>query len=293
MKLILVFIISKFKSTVDYFDYTFNLKKKRHQVIEDFVSENELKCSSALQSVQKESSKYYLKMKKMNTLFILTTLFNQPKIFDKYISKMNLSAINQLEKYKNEGAIFLSYHMGPFTILPVILVYYGFNVTLLLRSDDATSQSKISFDKIKEKIDTFCGQNKTFGKLRLVDSFSILALIQIQKAIKKKNIVLIYADTIKDSSVQSLPVPFFNQKIVGHLGLIHLFKGTKKQFVPINLCWSEKQINLQVHPILNMDIKNSDQENLNQIYKLFPNLVKRHPEQWTQVGSYHDLKYEE
>ncbi|MFT5387792.1 MAG: lauroyl/myristoyl acyltransferase [Candidatus Omnitrophota bacterium] len=287
----LIIVISKLRVCLDGLRFNFVEIPFRKKIISEFVSENEFKCKEGLAHLIKRNVHYLKKLKLQNLMFTFALFFDNKEMFEEHLSHVNLKSLNKFEKYRGSGCVVISYHVGPYSLLPLILISHGYNVTLMLRPNELTKGAKFGFKQIKNKLEIFFSKNEELGKLTLVDSSSIMALLQVQKAIKRGDVVVIFPDTAKDASVQSIPVPFFQQNIAGHGGLAQLFKITKAPFVPIYLTWEKEKASISVCDPLDLNEKDSDETITNNIYKLFPELVKKYPEQWMQFISYHLLKY--
>ncbi len=287
----IILFVSKAKSIIDRIYEAFSNNPKRAQIIQQFISENNFEYKEEIQALTKKSKKFNRVVKSFNNSAVLAVLLKNKKIFDRIMSKVDLSSLDKIEQYRETGCVVVSYHIGIYTLLPLILSYHGYNVNQLYRSTDAVKETKLSTEKLNQIVKDFSKKYSSFGELKLIDSFSIMSLLKIQKAVRKKEVIVIFVDTVKDSSSESLPISFFKQKIAGHAGIAQLFKITKAPFIPMNMSWENGKSTLTIHDELDLNIEEADQDTLNKIYKLFPELVKKHPEQWVQVESYPELKH--
>jgi lauroyl/myristoyl acyltransferase len=287
----LVILLSKLQFILDSIYFHCLEKQHRSQIIHNFITENEFGNPGGDKQLIQKNIDFLKKFKLTNATLVMAGLFNYQELFNEYLSRMDLRALHKLEPYRNSGCVVLSYHIGFYSILMLVLMCHGYDVTLLLRTKDTNKGTKLSTEKIKAGLEALYQKNDKLGCLHFVDAFSLTAILQIQRAIRKGHIILIYPDTGKDASAKSLPIEFFKQKITGHVGLIQIYKILKTSFLPTYLVWEHGKAVLHVHDPLDINEHTADQEILNKIYKLFPELIKQYPEQWIQIISYPFLKY--
>ncbi len=199
------------------------------------------------------------------------------------VSTIKFNGLDKLKNNNGKGLVVFSYHTGPYTIIPYVLMVMGFKVNILVRSDQVEPETGMSIDEINARINEVCNICG-FGQMKVIDSQKIMSLIQIKKALKRGELILLFPDTARDSSVSSIPVPFFNRYIYGHAGLAKLFKLSKANFYPILSSWKENgRIQLDVHDSLNIKPNDREEDIIKSIYSLFEDAIIRNPAQWTRV----------
>ena len=289
----MVFILSIVVDLI-YFPLLFNFvhARTRDKAVRHFVEESKLPLKMPVTELVRQSLLYYRLFKRLNMFLLLAGVYIKDiGIFYKTLGDVQISGLEILEKNKNKSVIGLSYHMGPFPMIPVILALKGFNSNVLLRSDTLQEQSKISLEKINETM-AFLAQNFNVGKVQFIDTLETLALVMVRKCMKDGEILMIHPDTAKESSVSSIPVNFFNTRIAGHIGVAKICRFTKATVIPFAIRWDgPDNIRLHIDEPLELNHDGTDEEIVNAFYGLFEENVTVHPEQWIQVESYEQLKY--
>ncbi len=212
-------------------------------------------------------------------------------IFFKTLDNVKVSGLDILEKNKDKSIIGLSYHIGPFSMIPVILALKGYNSNILLRSDTLKEQTKMSLKTINKGMD-YLARTYNVGRVQFIDSLETFSLVLIRKFMKKGDILMIYPDTAKESSVGSIPVNFFNTRIAGHIGVAKLYRFTRASIIPFAIKFDEQnKIHLKIDEPLSIKLDGTDEEIVNAFYGLFEKRITANPEHWIQVESYDKLKY--
>jgi lauroyl/myristoyl acyltransferase len=290
---LMVFILSIIIDLI-YFPLLFNFvhSRTREKALRHFVEESKLPLKMSVTELARQSLQYYRLFKRLNMFLLLAGVYIKDiGIFYKTLGDVQISGLEILEKNKNKSVIGLSYHMGPFPMIPVILALKGFNSNVLLRSDTLQEQSKISLGKINETM-AFLAQNFNVGKVQFIDTLETLALVMVRKCMKDGEILMIHPDTAKESSVSSIPVNFFNTRIAGHIGVAKICRFTKATVIPFAIRWDgPDNIRLHIDEPLAIDPDDTDEEIINSFYGSFEKNVAANPEQWIQVESYEAFKY--
>jgi lauroyl/myristoyl acyltransferase len=290
---LMVFILSIIIDLI-YFPLLFNFvhSRTREKAVRHFVEESKLPLKMSVTELARQSLQYYRLFKRLNMFLLLAGVYIKDiGIFYKTLGDVQISGLEILEKNKNKSVIGLSYHMGPFPMIPVILALKGFNSNVLLRSDTLQEQSKISLEKINETM-AFLAQNFNVGKVQFIDTLETLALVMVRKCMKDGEILMIHPDTAKESSVSSIPVNFFNTRIAGHIGVAKICRFTRATVIPFAIRWDgPDKIRLHIDEPLVIDPDGTDEEIISAFYEPFEKNVTANPEQWIQVESYEKFKY--
>ena len=182
------------------------------------------------------------------------------EIFFNTLGNVRISGLEILERNKKKSVIGLSYHIGPFPMIPIILALKGYNSNVLLRSDTLQAQTKMSLEKINASMD-FLARTYNIGKVQFIDSLATMSLVLVRKCMKDGEILMIHPDTAKESSVSSIPVPFFNTRIAGHIGVAKLCRFTRATVIPFAIRWNEhNNIHLQIDEPLDINPDGTDEE---------------------------------
>jgi len=289
----MVFILSIIIDLI-YFPLLFNFvhSRTREKAVRHFVEESKLPLKMSVTELARQSLQYYRLFKRLNMFLLLAGVYIKDiGIFHKTLGDVQISGLEILKKNKNKSVIGLSYHIGPFPMIPIILALKGYNSNVLLRSDTLQQQTKISLEKINENME-FLAQTFNEGKVQFIDSLATLSLVMVRKGMKDGEILMIHPDTAKESSVSSIPVNFFNTRIAGHIGVAKICRFTKATVIPIAIRWDgTNNINLHIDEPLEINHDGTDEEIISAFYSLFEKNVTDHPEQWIQVESYELLKY--
>jgi lauroyl/myristoyl acyltransferase len=292
-KSLLVFIFSSIVDIV-YFPLIFNFRhsRARSKAIHYFVEESKLPLNTSISELVRQSLRYYRLFKRLNMFLLLAGVYIKDiEIFYKTLGSASVSGLEILEQNKNKSVIGLSYHIGPFPMIPVILALKGYNSIVLVRSDTLQAQARMPIEKINESMD-FLARTFNVGKVQFIDSLSTFSLVLVRKCMKDGEILMIHPDTAKESSVSSIPVGFFNTQIAGHIGVAKLCRFTRATVIPVAIRWdASNNINLNINEPLDINPDGTDEEIINEFYGSFEKNVAAHPEQWIQVESYEKLKY--
>ncbi len=290
---LMVFILSIIIDLI-YFPLLFNFvhSRTREKALRHFVEESKLPLKMSVTELARQSLQYYRLFKRLNMFLLLAGVYIKDiGIFHKTLGDVQISGLEILEKNKNKSVIGLSYHIGPFPMIPVILALKGFNSNVLLRSDTLQEQSKISLEQINESM-AFLAQTFNVGKVQFIDTLETLALVMVRKCMKDGEILMIHPDTAKESSVSSIPVNFFNTRIAGHIGVAKICRFTKATVIPFTISWDDRNnLHLNIEDPLPINHDGTDEEIINAFYGSFEKNVAAHLEQWIQVESYEKLKY--
>lgn len=292
-KSLMAFILSLVVDLV-YFSPLFNLKHSgnREKAILHFIKESKLPLKLPVAELVCQSLFYYRMFKRLNMFLLLAGVYIKDiDIFYKTLGRAHISGLDILEKNRDKSVVGLSYHMGPFPMIPVILALKGFNSSVLLRSDTLQEQTKMSIEKINESMD-FLARTYNVGRVQFIDSLATMSLVMVRKCMKDGEILMIHPDTAKESSVSSMPVSFFNTKIAGHLGVAKLCRFTRATVIPFSIQWNaENNIQLSIDEPLQVSPEGTDEEIIRAIYGPFEKKVAAKLEQWIQVESYEKFKY--
>ena len=290
---LMVFILSIIIDLI-YFPLLFNFvhSRTREKALRHFVEECKLPLKMPVTELARQSLQYYRLFKRLNMFLLLAGVYIKDiGIFYKTLGDVQISGLEILEKNKNKSVIGLSYHMGPFPMIPVILALKGYNSNVLLRSDTLQEQSKISLEKINESME-FLAQTFNVGKVQFIDTLETLSLLLVRKCMKDGEILMIHPDTAKESSVSTIPVNFFNTRIAGHIGVAKICRFTRATVIPFAIRWDgPDKIRLHIDEPLVIDPDGTDEEIISAFYSLFEKSVVANPEQWIQVESYEAFKY--
>ncbi len=277
-----------------YFPPLFNLyhSRSREKAIRYFVEESKLCLKTSIPQVVRQSVLYYRLFKRLNMFLLLAGVYIKDiQVFYKTLGNTQISGLEIFGKNKNKPVIGLSYHMGPFPMIPVILALKGYNSIVLLRSDTLQEHAKMSLEKINATME-YLSRTFNVGKVQFIDSLSTFSLVLVRKAMKDGDILMIHPDTAKESSVSSIPVKFFKTQIAGHIGIAKLCRFTKATVIPCAIRWDDQNnINLRIEEPLAINTDGTDEEIINAFYSSFEKNVAANPEQWIQVESYDKLKY--
>ena len=97
----------------------------------------------------------------------------------------------------------------------------------------------------------------------------------------------------RSSSVSWAPVPFFRQRLAGHLGLAKLLQMTRAEVIHLVTYWDkDDRMVLEVLGPCPCPSDAPPEELLRTFYAPFEGLVSRDLSQWTQIHSYDELKYD-
>ena len=133
----MVFILSIIIDLI-YFPLLFNFvhSRTREKALRHFVEESKLPLKMSVTELARQSLQYYRLFKRLNMFLLLAGVYIKDiGIFYKTLGDVQISGLEILEKNKNKSVIGLSYHMGPFPMIPVVLALKGYNSNVLLRSD--------------------------------------------------------------------------------------------------------------------------------------------------------------
>ncbi len=290
---LMVFILSRIVDLI-YFPPLFNFKhsRTREKAIRHFVDESRLVLKTSVPELVGESLQYYRQFKWLNMFLLLAGVYIKDiEIFFKTLGNAKVTGLEILAKNKNKSIVGLSYHIGPFPMIPVILALKGYNSVVLVRSDTLQAQAKMSLEKINESMD-YLARTFNVGRVRFIDSLSTMSLVLVRKCMKQGEILMIHPDTAKESSVSSIPVNFFHTRIAGHIGVAKLCRFTSATVIPMAIRWDEQNnINLHIDEPLAINPDGTDEEIIKTFYGLFAKRVAADPEQWIQIESYEKLKY--
>ena len=289
----MVFILSRIVDLI-YFPFFFNFShaRQREKALRHFVKESQVTLKTSPSELVRQSLLYYRLFKRLNMFLLLAGVYIKDiEIFFKTLGNARISGLEILERNKSESIVGLSYHLGPFPMIPVILALKGYNSNVLVRSDTLQAQTKMPLEKINEAME-FLAQTYNVGRVRFIDSLATLSLVLVRKSLKDGEILMLHPDTAKESSVSSIPVHFFNTSIAGHIGVAKLCRFTRATVIPFAIRWNEhNNIHLQIDEPLDINPDGSDEEIISAFYDSFEKNVAANPEQWIQVESYEKLKY--
>ncbi|MFC1827416.1 hypothetical protein ACFLZQ_05775 [Thermodesulfobacteriota bacterium] len=292
-KSLLVFLLDQVVNLI-YFPPLFNLShsRSRKKAILHFIEESKLPLNKPTDELVRKSLLYYRMFKRLNMFLLLAGVYiKEIDIFFKILGNTQISGLDILERSRNKSVIGLSYHMGPFPMIPVILALKGYNSNVLVRSDTLQQQTKMSFEKINATME-FLARTFNIGKVQFIDSLSTFSLVLLRKSMKDGDILMIHPDTAKESSAGSIPVSFFNTKIAGHIGVAKLCRFTKATVIPFAIRWNDQNnIRLDIKDPLGINPDGTDEEIINSFYGSFEKNVAANPEQWINIESYEALKY--
>ena len=292
-KSLLVFLLTRIIDLI-YFTPFFNFRhsRNREKAIRHFVEESKLPVNKSTPELVRQSLQYYRMFQRLNMFLLLAGVYIKDiEVFFKTLGNTHIAGLEILQKNKRKSVIGLSYHIGPFSMIPVILALKGYDSNVLVRSDTLEKQTRLSVEKINETM-AFLARTFNVGRVQFIDSLEPFSLILIRKCLKDGEILMLHPDTAKESSVGSIPVSFFNTKIAGHIGVAKLCRFTRATVIPFSIRWNE-QNNIHLHIDDPMDINpdGTDEEIINTIYEPFEKKVASNPEQWIQIESYEAFKY--
>ncbi len=277
-----------------YFPLFFNLShsRTREKAIRHFVADSNLAVTKPTPELVRQSLQYYRMFKRLNMFLLLAGVYiKEIDIFFKTLGNVTVSGMEILEKNKGKSIVGLSYHIGPFPIMPIILALRGYDSKVLVRSDTLQKQARMSIEKINESM-AFLARTFNVGKVQFIDSLSTFSLIMVRKCLKDGDILMLHPDTAKESSVSSIPVDFFNTRIAGHIGVAKLCRFTRATVIPFAIRWDARHnIQLTIDKPLDINPDGTDEEIINAIYRPFEKAVTASPEQWIQIESYEAFKY--
>ena len=272
--------------------FNFSHSRTRKKAIQHFVAESRLPLEKSTPELVRESLQYYRMFKRLNMFLLLAGVYvKEIDIFFKTLGNVEISGLDILEKNKGKSIIGLSYHIGPFPMIPVILALNGYDSNVLVRSDTLQKQAKMSLETINETM-AFLARTFNVGKVQFIDSLSTFSLIMVRKCLKDGEILMLHPDTAKESSVSSIPVDFFTTQIAGHIGIAKLCRFTRPTVMPFSIRWDAgNAINLHIDEPLDINPDGTDAEIIGEFYGPFEKAVAASPEQWIQIESYEAFKY--
>jgi len=272
--------------------FNFSHSRNREKAIRHFVEESKLSLHKPISELIRQSLQYYRMFKWLNMFLLLAGVYIKDiEVFFKTLGNVHISGMDILEKNKSRSVVGLSYHMGPFPMIPVILALRGYNSNVLVRSDTLQKHSKLSLEKINESMD-YLARTYNVGRVQFIDSLSTFSLIMLRKCLKDGEILMLHPDTAKESSVGSMPVSFFNTQIAGHIGVAKLCRFTRATVIPFSIRWGERNnIHLQIDDPMAINPDGTDEEIINTIYEPFEKKVASCPEQWINIESYEAFKF--
>jgi len=289
----MIFILSCVIDLI-YFPPVFNLShsRSRKKAIHHFIEESRLPLKLSSTELIGKSLQYYRMFKRLNMFLLLAGVYIKDiEIFYKTLGNTQISGLDILESNSNKSVIGLSYHIGPFSMIPVILALRGYNSNVLVRSDTLQQQTKMSLDKINAGMD-FLARTYNVGRVQFIDSLATFSLVMVRKCLKDGEILMIHPDTAKESSVSSIPVSFFNTLIAGHIGIAKLCRFTRPTVIPFSIRWDTRNhILLDINEPLEINPDGTDEEIINAFYGPFEKAISSFPEQWIQIESYEKFKY--
>ena len=292
-KSLLVFILARIVDLI-YFPplFNFNHSRAREKSIRHFLEESKLPVQKPISELVRQSLHYYRMFKKLNMFLLLSGVYIKDiEIFFKTLRNAQVSGLDILDKNKDKNVIGLSYHIGPFSMIPIILALKGYNSNVLLRSDTLEEQTKIPLETINRGMD-YLARTYNVGRVQFIDTLETFSLVLVRKSMKEGDILMLHPDTAKESSVSSIPVSFFNTRIAGHIGVAKLYRFTRASVIPFAIKFDEQNnIHLTVKEPLDIDPDGTDEEIITKIYGKFEKRVASMPEQWIQVESYEAMKY--
>ncbi len=269
--------------------YHWRQRRMREQSLRTFCEENGLEPPP--DSARKMHA-FYRRYQRNNAAILVGGLLDDMTKVDGVYRRFHFIGREILESYRNRGAILVSFHLGPYSMIPPMLTRMNFNVTILARADDIGAASKHSMSDINRMLSDRLSRNG-MGIAQFIDSLGMLSLIQIKKALNRKDFLMIYADTIKSSSVSWAPVPFFRQKIAGHLGLAKLLQMTGADVLHLYTYWDERdRMVMEIQGPRPYRADASAEELLALLYGPLQGLVAKRLPQWTHIHSYQELKYD-
>ncbi len=275
---------------VIFLGWLFKKKRVREKAILDFISENELSDQYDTKTLLDKNNSYYRNFQSLNICLLLTAVFKDTLLAQSILDCLNPVGLDIIDRYAGKGVIGVSFHIGPFTIIPMMLMLMGYRVTVLVSSDAVGNESGMNLGRINKMMDNY-SKNHDCGEITFIDALSILSLVQIKKAINRGEILIIYPDVVRELSANPIPVKFFNTEISGHLGLAKVFRLTGADVLPMSIRWQDdKSMNLDIREPYEINPDDSDAEITEKIYGSFEKQVRIHPEQWIRVINYHKLK---
>lgn len=292
-KSLVIFILSRLIDLI-YFPPLFNLthSRAREKAVRHFVAESGLDIKKSPLQLAEQSLTYYMMFKRLNMFLLLIGVYVKDiDIFYKTLGSARVTGLDIIERNGGKSIVGVSYHMGPFAMIPVILALRGYSCNVLVRSDTLQQQTKMDMEKINKSM-AYLARTYNVGKVQFIDSLSDFSLIMLRKCLRDGEILMIYPDTARESSVSSIPVDFFNTRIAGHVGIAKLCRFTRATVIPFAARWDgTDSIHLRIGEELPITPENSDDEIITYFYGSFEKSVAAHPEQWIQVESYEKLKY--
>ena len=273
----------------DTLTYALKQRQERARFLRQFCRENDITLSGRVLS---QSHRCFRRFKRANTALIVGVMLDDLTGLDRLHRELTIRGRDLLEHYRDKGAILVGFHIGPFTMIPPLLARMNYNVAILARADEFDAATGRSIDDVNGIIADRLSRHGC-GTARFIDSQNMLALIQVKKALNRKEFLMVYPDTARSSSVAWAPLPFFRQTLAGHLGLAKLVQMTQADILYLVTYWDDRgRMILEVTGPQTYTKGASAEEILRQIYRPFEDLVSRYLPQWIQVHSYDELKYE-
>lgn len=283
-----VYLLLILKYTHLQFTSLRKLKSARKDALRQFCKENDFPCDS-IDRLAAQSHYYY----KKHCLFYLRLLAcGMLNDFDGYKRLMNNIEIHGSEHLKarnDSGVVVIGFHVGPFPAIGFAMMMLKHPLSVLVRSDEIGLKSGKTIKVINEQLEKFCRRHD-LGTVTLIDSQTMLALVQIKKAHDKKNAVLVYPDTVANSSSSHIPSPFFKQTIAGHAGVTSLLRVTQSKVIFIDSYWDNNKITINIEKPVQPDLTMTDEELTKMIYSRFEEKIRTRPAQWIQAESYNEMK---
>ena len=236
--------------------------------------------------------RYHRRHERCKATLLLGMVLKDLSKLDRICGRFRIVGREILEGCRERGAILVSFHVGPYSMIGFLLVRMGFDVTALVRGDEVAAATGRDLAEVNRVLAERLAAHGS-GTAQLVDSQAMLSLVQIRKALGRKGLLLVYPDTAKSSSTAWAPLPFFRQQIAGHLGLAKLLQMTRADVLHLVTYWDERgDMVLEVLGPCPYRADASPEELLRALYGPLEGLVAGRLPQWTQLHSYDELKFD-
>ena len=266
--------------------------KARREAIRRFVNENCPDQISKIDEITKKNDEYQDRFFSFSLAASLAVFFNRPNTLRRLAEDIDVQGLEILDKYRDEGVIAFGYHIGPISVVPVMMTLLGYDTTFLLRPDTIKRDLGLTIEQINARLKVF-GRNDEIGEISGIDSFSSFSIVQMKKRLRKGQILFIYPDTVHTSSADCVAVPIFNSEIAGHLGVAKLYRMTSAKIVPIDFGWHDDgRQYFHVKPPLEIHDDLSDEQIVRRVYQGMETRLRVDLAQWLRVRIFDLLKYQ-
>ena len=264
-------------------------RRERSLLFRRFCSENGLEPPPGSEG---RLHRYHRRHERCKTAFVAGIVRDDFTQVERAYDRFRIVGRDLLTSYRDRGALLVAFHVGPWSLIPGLLSRMGFDVAILARGDEMAAATGHDLAEVNRVLAERLSSHG-LGSTQLVDSRGMLSLIQVKRALSRKNFVLIFPDTARSSSVSWAPVPFFRQRLAGHLGLAKLLQMTRAEVVHLVTYWDrDDRMVLEVLGPCPYPSDAPPEELLRTFYAPFEGLVSRDLSQWTQIHSYDELKYD-